>query len=68
MDGNINNEYVPLHNSETIAPVLNTGGGSGGGGQGGDLGFFRNTIKSIFNRSPYKSLGKLMLAMAFNSF
>jgi hypothetical protein len=62
MDGNINNEYVPLHNSETIAPVT-VGGGSSGGGGGGDLGFLNKSIRSLFNWSPYKPIKNLMLGM-----
>jgi hypothetical protein len=64
MDGNINNAYVPEWNSETTAPVSETGGGSGD--TGGDLGFINKN--NFINFPDFSKFKNLLLAMVFNVF
>ncbi|ETB63583.1 TPA: hypothetical protein DIC38_02645 [Candidatus Nomurabacteria bacterium] len=64
LDGNINNTYIPEHNSETVAPVSNTGGTSGD--DSGDLGYLNN--KLIFQFTSLKNLKNLLLAMVLRPF
>ena len=66
MDGLIENEYVPLWESETISPVSNTGGDQGGGG--GDLGFFIRRFINVFDLKSFSSFQNSILGLAFNLF
>jgi hypothetical protein len=63
-NGNINNQYVPTHNSESVAPIINSGGGNKGGG-GGDLGYLYDKVNGIFS---LKSLRNLLVGMVYGPF
>ncbi len=65
LDGNLQSEYVPTHNSETTSPISNTGGGQGGGG--GDLGYFINNIYTIINRPFLRISHMSLLGLVFSS-
>jgi len=65
LDGDLQKEYVPTWESETISPVSNTGGGQGD--TDGDLGYILNKIYVILNFPNFEIPKFSILGMAINA-